>query len=89
MSKYQINAVQQQKELDSSGSQKRENYNDITIQMSSGPCMADSCTVLLPLIASFDTVSSHFVLPVRSSTFGLDPNKKALPVTSILVRPFI
>jgi hypothetical protein len=37
--------------------------------------MSDSFTVLLMLIASLDAVSSHFLLPVRLPTFGLDPNK--------------
>jgi hypothetical protein len=40
--------------------------------------MSDSFTVLLPLIASIDAVSSHFLLPVRLPNFGLDPNKEIL-----------
>ena len=40
--------------------------------------MSDSFTILLPLIASPDAVSSHFLLPVRLPTFGLDPNKEIL-----------
>jgi hypothetical protein len=38
--------------------------------------MSDSFTVLLLLIASLDAVSSHFILPFRLPTFGLDPNKE-------------
>jgi hypothetical protein len=38
--------------------------------------MSDSFTILLPLIGSLDAVSSNLLLPVRSPTFGSDPNKE-------------
>jgi hypothetical protein len=76
MSKYQINTVHQQKELDFPVSLRTENYHDSAIKTSSRPSMSDSFTILLLLIASLDAVSSHFLWPVRLPTFGLDPNKE-------------